>query len=125
MPPTKKKPQPPPPDPRPTTTTMQRIVGLEEVPAKKWQAVFVRTIIGLLFVLAGVAMVAVALHAYYHERELSVTLMGAGVASLLVGSTTWSTQFVVGAMMALLTPFKAYRRAFHVERSTEENGGES
>ena len=82
------------------TTTLQRAVKMHTVPTEKWPQMVQRTIIGTLFVGLGLA---------------SAFLLDWGkwpsIGLVVLGSTIWSTQLVKNALLALLTPYKAWKRA--------------
>ena len=82
------------------TTRMQRAVNLHTVPPEKWPAMVQRTVLGLLFIAVGMA------GAFLLAWPMTVDL-----GAILLGATIWSTQMVKGALMALLEPFKAWKRA--------------
>lgn len=94
------------------STRIQRAIKLDDVPPEKWSTMAARTVIGTLFFLSGGAMVTLTLLAYYRERDLSTVLLLSGMALMMVGATTWSSQIITGSLKALLGPFKAYRRAW-------------
>lgn len=82
------------------TSTIQRAVGLHAVPAEKWPQMLQRTITGLIFVGLGLAS------AFFLDWG-----KWPSIGLVVLGSTVWSTQLVKGALMALLTPYKAWKRA--------------
>jgi len=102
----------PPKDPK-GPTGLQRAIQMQEVPPEKWHQMLVRTLIGLLFVGLGLAGVfKLGWHPY-----LSVALV-------LFGATIWSTQVVKSTLMALLAPFKAWKRAVKGDTSGDTTGDE-
>lgn len=82
------------------TTTTQRALNLHTVPPEKWPQMLQRTITGLLFVGLGLAS------AFFLDWG-----KWPSIGLVVLGSTVWSTQMVKGALMALLTPYKAWKRA--------------
>lgn len=90
-------------------TRLQKAVKLEEVPTDRMTEKVKSTIIGTLFNAAGMYGLYIALHAFQETHELSTPLVVGASAFLLVGSTMWSKQLVVGSLMALRQPFKAFK----------------
>ena len=82
------------------TTRIQRAVKMHTVPAEKWPQMIQRTIIGTLFV--GLGLASGFLLDWGKWPSIGLTVLGA---------TIWSTQVVKNALMALLTPFQAWKRA--------------
>jgi hypothetical protein len=104
----------------PNTTTLQRIVNLDRVPPQKWQTIVLRTIIGTLLTAAGLGLLYAMVRVYIASQALSGWLLASGLALVVAGTTTWSTQLLTGTAMALLGPFKAWRRAVR-----DGNGGDA
>ena len=82
------------------TTRIQRAIKMDAVPPEKWPQMVQRTIIGGLFVGLGFAS------AFFLDWG-----KWPSIGLILFGATLWSTQAVKGALMALLTPYKAWKRA--------------
>ena len=90
-------------------TRLQKAVKLEEVPTDRMAEKVKSTIIGTLFNALGGYGLFIALHAFQETKELSTPLVLGASAFLLIGSTMWSKQLVVGSLMALRQPFKAWK----------------
>ena len=80
-------------------TQVQKAFKLHAVPSEKWPRMVQRTLLGLGLIGFG-AVGAIKLAWPW--------FVAAGF--VLVGSTVWSGQLVTGALMALLTPLRAYKR---------------
>lgn len=97
---------------KPPTTGLQRAIQLGEVPPEKWHTMIGRTLIGALFVVLGVGLLALSGYVILRTETVSVLVgtMGAvGLVMVIVGATVWSTQVVTRAIGALLNPAKAIR----------------
>ncbi len=93
----------------PRKTTLQKVVQMEDVPHEKWPTVVGRTVIGTLLVALGVfGLIQLGMNHYL------------GIALVLLGATTWSTKLVTNSLLALVQPFKAFRRAIDDARDPEE-----
>lgn len=92
------------------STITQRALNLHEVPPEKWQSMALRTVIGTVFFVLGLGLLGFMLYVFNETKNLSVILLGCGIASILVGTTTWSSQIIVNSLMALVNPVKMYKR---------------
>ena len=80
-------------------TKVQKALNLHAVPQEKWPVMVQKTILGILFVSVGVWGL---LHEWNHYL---------GIAVILLGATVWSGQVVTNALLSLVQPFKAIKRA--------------
>lgn len=90
-------------------TRLQKAVKLEEVPQERMAEKVKSTIIGTLFNGMGIYGLYIALHAFQETKELSTPLVVGASCFLLIGSTMWSKQLVVGSLMALRQPVEAFK----------------
>ena len=93
-----------------------------EIPAEKLGSMFARTVVGGLFVLAGVGLVflLVALPAWtafraHTQPSFGLTTLGFGVglpiALVLLGAQTWSSQLVAKPLALTIATFKSVWQA--------------
>ena len=90
----------------------QQMLGLHAVPKEKFGAMLVRTGIGGLFVLIGIGVLGVAGYVVVVNQAITLLALIAGAVGLgflLIGATVWSSQIVVSAMKALMSPMKSLR----------------
>lgn len=81
------------------TTRLQRAVKMHTVPKEKWTVLVQRTVLGVVF--TGMGMAGAVLFGWPMYVDIGLVLFGA---------TIWSTQVVKGALLALIGPFKAWKR---------------
>lgn len=81
-----------------TVSRLQSSPHLQAIPAEKLSKMVARTLIGLIFVLLGVGLIALQVKLIYDSKDLaklSLWLLGSGTFLLVLGATIWSTQLVV------------------------------
>jgi hypothetical protein len=81
-------------------TKLQSAIKLEDVPKEKWHTMVARTIIGLIFLATGFALLQ-------GSEGIKLYL---SVGLIMIGATTWSSQIVTKSLLALVEPFRAVWR---------------
>lgn len=84
----------------PRATKVQQALKMEQVPPEKWPKMVQRTILGALFIALGVVGL---------QKGWDVHWV---IGACVFGASVWSTQLVTHALLALVTPFKAFLGAW-------------
>lgn len=98
----------------PTTPTGTQVAfGLTEVPARKYRRMVARTIVGAVAVgLLTIFLLGFAWLYFQRTGELSLWLVGGGVACGFICGQIASGQIVGGAMLSLVRPMRKMRAAW-------------
>jgi len=81
-----------------TAARLSTLEHLQAVPKEKLSKMIVRTLIGTIFVLLGVGLIALQVKLIYESKDLaklSLWLLGGGTFLVVLGATIWSSQLVI------------------------------
>lgn len=93
-----------------TPTRTQTALGLSAVPARKYRRMWLRTLIGVLFMLALTAFLLIlAWLKFKRDGEVSLALIGAGVFCGFVCGQIASGQVIGSAIVSLGEPLRLIR----------------
>lgn len=81
-----------------TVSRLQSSPHLEAIPREKLSKMLVRTLVGTIFVILGVGLIALQVKLLYSDKDLarlSLWLLGGGTFLVVLGATIWSSQLVI------------------------------